>query len=172
MRYNSPKRVKTAETLIWCARILCRRFNPCPADYFHVLHSSLLACSIKAVSIYFQSEWKTVWILIRWSWSWCTVLFLKKKRYIRVQQDKGKIDKLGASIVFFSNLQHKSAKKQSVCSIFQPVITLSDSIIQLSTVWLEAMWDQHGGSQCFCKTRIFGGHWWPLVWKFGGHWQI
>ena len=27
-------------------------------------------------------------------------------------------------------------------------------------------------SQCFCKTRIFGGHWWPLAWKFGGHWQI
>ena len=31
---------------------------------------------------------------------------------------------------------------------------------------------QNGHLQCFCKARIFGGHWWPLVWKFGGHWQI
>ena len=43
----------------------------CDAYYF-ILHSSpffiLLTCSFPAVSmlLYFQSEWKTVWILIRW----------------------------------------------------------------------------------------------------------
>ena len=44
--------------------------NHCHAEYFYVLHSFpisiLLTCSILVVSMYFQSEWKTVWILIRW----------------------------------------------------------------------------------------------------------
>ena len=26
--------------------------------------------------------------------------------------------------------------------------------------------------QCFCKPGVLGSHWWPLVWKFGGYWQI
>ena len=38
--------------------------NPCYAEYFYVLHSSpifiLLTCSIPRISIYFQSQWKTV----------------------------------------------------------------------------------------------------------------
>ena len=41
--------------------------NSCHAEYFDVLHSSpnfiQLPCCIPNVSIYFQSEWKTVWIL-------------------------------------------------------------------------------------------------------------
>ena len=39
------------------------------AEYFYVLHSSpifiLLTCTKSVVSMYFHSEWKTVWILIR-----------------------------------------------------------------------------------------------------------
>ena len=42
----------------------------CHADYLYVLHSSLiiilLTCRISVVRLYFQSEWKIVWILIRW----------------------------------------------------------------------------------------------------------
>ena len=48
----------------------CLFFNPYHTEYFYVLHSSpihiLLTCSIPVVSMYFQSEWKTVWILVRW----------------------------------------------------------------------------------------------------------
>ena len=37
--------------------------NPCPAEYFYVLHSSpiiiMLICSIPVVCKHFQSEWKT-----------------------------------------------------------------------------------------------------------------
>ena len=45
-------------------------FNPCHTEYFYVLHSSpiftLLTCTIPIASMFFQSEWKTVWIKIRW----------------------------------------------------------------------------------------------------------
>ena len=40
--------------------------NPCHADIFMYHTPPLSACSIPVVRIYFQSEWKTVWILISW----------------------------------------------------------------------------------------------------------
>ena len=48
-------------TLIWVPVIMLN---------IYILHSSpvsiMLTCSIPVVNMYFQSEWKTVWILIRW----------------------------------------------------------------------------------------------------------
>ena len=42
--------------------------DPCHAEYYHVLHSSLidilLTYSIPVMGMYHQSEWKSVWILI------------------------------------------------------------------------------------------------------------
>ena len=44
--------------------------NPCHAEFLYVLHSFpiliLLTYSIPVVSMYFQSKWKMLWILIRW----------------------------------------------------------------------------------------------------------
>ena len=48
----------------------CMAINLFQAQCFHVLNSSpilnLINYKIPVVSMYFQSEWKTVWILIRW----------------------------------------------------------------------------------------------------------
>ena len=60
--------------------------NPCHAECFYeLLHSSpifvLLFCNILVVSLYFQSEFKTVWIQISWlPWSqliWIYIVFKK-----------------------------------------------------------------------------------------------
>ena len=67
------------------------RVKACPAEYFYELHSSpifiLLTCNMPVV----RSEWKTVWILIRWLRQKPADLDLhcfKKKRTNPVQQCK------------------------------------------------------------------------------------
>ena len=62
--------VPTVCSISYQQTTLVGRVNPYYAEYFKVLHSSpifiLLACSIPVVSMCFHTEWKTVWILIRW----------------------------------------------------------------------------------------------------------
>ena len=52
-------------------KYLKQYFNPWPAEYFMLFtrpHFFFInfTCSIPVASMHFQSEWKTVWILIRW----------------------------------------------------------------------------------------------------------
>ena len=64
------KYVHNVEVMVsYVAGHLKNTINPSHAELFYDLHSSpnfiLLTCSFP-VSMYFQSEWKTVWILIIW----------------------------------------------------------------------------------------------------------
>ena len=59
---------KSFDWISWSIRF--NNVNPCHAEYLYVLHSSLiiilLTCRIPVVNLYFQSDWKTVRILIGW----------------------------------------------------------------------------------------------------------
>ena len=85
---QTNKTLQTVKTLVKCSIMLhfiwvftvCKssclgvsqiqKVNPCHAVYFYILHSSriciVFARTTTVVSMQFLSEWKTVWILIRW----------------------------------------------------------------------------------------------------------